>query len=87
VVPAVTEKGELYAYLKTRKGEDRVDSALGDRNTCTFVNHSFSGAGLHVITQSDRVDTFAMKKVTMKTEQLNQLLYEALETEMGGVQV
>jgi rubrerythrin len=23
----------------------------------------------------------------MKTEQLNQLLYEALETEMGGVQV
>jgi hypothetical protein len=57
VVPEV-EKEELYAYLKTRKGEDRVDSALGDRNTCTFVNHSFSGAGLHVITQSDRVDTF-----------------------------
>jgi hypothetical protein len=28
-----------------------------------------------------------MKEVTMKTEQLNQLLYEALETEMGGVQV
>jgi hypothetical protein len=28
-----------------------------------------------------------MTEVTMKTEQLNQLLYEALETEMGGVQV
>jgi rubrerythrin len=28
-----------------------------------------------------------MKEVTMKAEQLNQLLYEALETEMGGVQV
>jgi ferritin-like metal-binding protein YciE len=28
-----------------------------------------------------------MREITMKTEQLNQLLYEALETEMGGVQV
>src|SRR4029450_7380702 len=28
-----------------------------------------------------------MKEVIMKTEQLNQLLYEALETEMGGVQI
>jgi hypothetical protein len=28
-----------------------------------------------------------VKELTMKTEQLNQLLYEALETDLGGVQL